>query len=136
MPNISREIIEAAYHRGVEAVIALMKEQAKQISELLKRVEELENQKAKNSRNSDKPPSGDGFGKATKSLRVPSGKQTGGKEGHNLKWVERPNRVIRHEVEACQNCGEGIGEVTGEVVEKVRPQYDTIIRQPQKTHAG
>ena len=109
MPNISREIIEAAYHRGVEAVIALMKEQAKQISELLKRVEELENQKAKNSRNSDKPPSGDGFGKATKSLRVPSGKQTGGQEGHNLKWVESPNRVIRHEVEACQNCGEGIG---------------------------
>jgi transposase len=75
------------------------------ILELAKRIEEMENQKAKNSKNSDKPPSGDGFGKQTKSLRVFSGKQTGGQqghEGHNLKWVQLSDQVIRHEVKACE----------------------------------
>jgi transposase len=137
MPNISREIIEAAYDRGVEAVIALMEEQAKQISELLKRVEELENQKAKNSKNSHKPPSGDGFGKQTKSLRVPSGKQTGGQqghEGHNLKWVETADEVIKHEVKACQICGEDISEVIGEVVEQRQVQDLPVIKLKVTEH--
>lgn len=120
MANISREIIEAAYHIGIEAVIALIEEQAKQISELLERVEELEDQKAKNSKNSHKPPSGDGFGKQTKSLRVSSEKQTGGQKGHkgeNLKWVENPDEVIRHQVSECAGCGEDLSKTSGEEIE-------------------
>jgi transposase len=74
MTFISREKIERAYQKGIEAIIALIEESnqevVKQISELLKRIEELEGQKAKNSKNSDKPPSGDGFGKQTKSFVI------------------------------------------------------------------
>ena len=65
MTLISREKIQIAYQEGIEAVIDLIE---KSYQELLERIEELENQKAKNSKNSDKPPSGDGFGKQTKSL--------------------------------------------------------------------
>jgi transposase len=111
MTKIGREIIETAYQQGIEAVVGL-------ILELAMRIEDLENQKAKNSKNSDKPPSGDGFGKQTKSLRTVTGKQSGGQEGHNLRWVETSGQVIKHEVKACQNCGEEISEVTGEVVEQ------------------
>jgi transposase len=128
MSPISRETIEIAYQAGVEAIIRLIEEQAKQIieqakqiSELVKRIEELEDQKAKNSKNSDKPPSGDGFGKQTKSLRVPSGKQSGGQEGHkghNLKWEENADTVIRHQAIACHGCGEDLREITGEIVEQ------------------
>ena len=49
-----------------------MKEHGNQLQEISKRLEELENQKAKNSKNSHQPPSGDGFGKQTKSLRKKS----------------------------------------------------------------
>jgi len=121
MSIISREKIEKAYEEGIEAVIALIdKELAKQISELLKRIEDLENQKSKNSKNSDKPPSGDGFRKQTKSLRVHSEKETGGQKGHkgeNLKWVERADEVIKHQVSECRGCGEDLSLVRGEEVE-------------------
>ena len=70
MKNISRAEIEKAYQEGVEAVIALIEGFVKEVKEIRERVEELENQKSKNSKNSHKPPSVDGFGKQTKSLRT------------------------------------------------------------------
>ncbi|WP_354090555.1 DUF6444 domain-containing protein [Clostridium gasigenes] len=42
--------------------------------DLSERVKSLESQKNKNSNNSSKPPSSDGFKKKTKSLRTKSGK--------------------------------------------------------------
>jgi transposase len=128
MPNINLESIEIAYQQGVEAVVLLVSAQTKQINEqgeqiekLIKRIEELENQKAKNSKNSDKPPSGDGFGKQTKSLRVHSNKKTGGQEGHeghNLKWEEKADKIISHEITECRVCGEDLSKTEGKVVEK------------------
>jgi len=59
MKSISRAQIEKAYEEGLESVITLMEGFVKEFSE---RIAELENQKAKNSRNSHQPPSGDGFG--------------------------------------------------------------------------
>lgn len=117
MNLISREKIEIAYQEGIEAVIDLIE---KNNQELLKRIEELENQRAKNSKNSHKPPSGDGFGKQTKSLRVTSEKQRGGQKGHkgeNLKWVETADEVIRHQVSECAGCGEDLRKISGEEIE-------------------
>ena len=65
MSNINREYIKKAYEQGIEAIILLIelivKEHGNQLQELSKRLEELENQKAKNSKNSHQPPSTDEF---------------------------------------------------------------------------
>ena len=108
MKSISRAQIEKAYEEGLEAVIILMEGFVKEFGE---RIAELDNQKAKNSRNSHKPPSGDGFGKQTKSLRKKSEKKTGGQEGHegeNLKWEETVDQLIQHAVTTCRVCGEDL----------------------------
>ena len=102
MPNISREHIKKAYEQGIEAIILLIgsivQEYGSQLAELSKRLEELENQKAKNSKNSHQPSSTDGFGKQTKSLRKKSERKVGGQEGHkghNLAWQETADIVIK-----------------------------------------
>lgn len=61
-------------------LIAIIERQAILIEQLTARVAELEKQLGKNSRNSNKPPSSDGFKKVrrTKSERKPSGKSSGG----------------------------------------------------------
>jgi len=64
---------------------------------------------AKNSRNSSKPPSTDGFQKpAPKSLREKSARPSGGQPGHagkTLAMIEKPDGTERHRVERCQCCG-------------------------------
>ena len=56
----SREDIHEAYVQGAEAVVALFE---RTIGQLAARVATLEDQAAKNSRNSTKPPSSDGLKK-------------------------------------------------------------------------
>lgn len=116
MKSISRAEIEKAYEAGLEAVISLMESFVKEFGE---RITELENQKAKNSKNSHKPPSGDGFGKQTKSLRAKTEKKTGGQKGHegeNLKWEETLDQLIEHEVTTCRVCGEDLSMLEGESI--------------------
>src|SRR5258707_541349 len=57
--------------------------QREQIAALVARVQELEARLAKDSHNSSKPPSSDGLGRKTKSLRRKSGKKPGGQVGHH-----------------------------------------------------
>jgi len=109
--KISREEIRAVYGQGEEAVIALVEGLLKRIEELELlelRVEALENQLSKNSRNSSKPPSGDGFGKRTRSLRNKSERPSGGQaehRGQTLEWSDAPDWVVEHRVEQCLGCG-------------------------------
>lgn len=101
----TREEIHQAYLAGEEAVVALIEET---IGQLAIRVKALEDQLAKNSRNSSKPPSSDGLKKpAPRSLRKSSGKKSGGQPGHKgrtLKAVEKPDRVEVHPVDQCKQC--------------------------------
>jgi len=81
------------------------------ILQLCARVSELEAQLAKNSRNSSKPPSSDGYEKPKpKSQRKKSGRRSGGQPGHagsTLKLVERPDQTVVCRVEAlCANISE------------------------------
>lgn len=107
-----RAAIRAAYEEGEAAVIAfvesLLQTQSATIVKLEARLEVLENQTRKDSKNSSKPPSGDGFGKRTQSQRVKSKRQPGGQPGHpgrTLEWVEEPDCVEQHRLTHCQGCG-------------------------------
>jgi transposase len=67
--TISREEIRAIYREGEDAVIALVEGLLRKIVQLEARLEVLENQVKKDSRNSSKPLSNDGFSKRTRNLR-------------------------------------------------------------------
>jgi transposase len=81
LPN--RDEVRAIYQQGEEAVVELVDGLIKIIAGLAERVQQLEDQLAKNSRNSGKPPSSDGYKKPrSRSLRKSSGKKSGGQPGH------------------------------------------------------
>lgn len=113
-----REVIRAAYRQGEEAVIALvenlLKAQAEAIGKLESRIKVLEDQANKDSRNSSKPPSGDGFKKRPQSLRTKSGRKSGGQAGHpgsTLEWVDVPDEIEQQVIETCQGCGASLEEM-------------------------
>jgi transposase len=115
----TREEIHKAYEQGEEAVVALFE---RTIGQLADRVQALEDQVAKNSRNSSKPPSSDGLKKpAPRSLRKRSGKKSGGQpghKGHTLKAVEHPQHIEVHRVEQCVHCQASLEGVAASGVEK------------------
>jgi hypothetical protein len=83
------------------------------------RIQALEDQLSKSSRNSHKPPSSDPKGKKTKSLRRKSERPSGGQAGHEgqtLSQVAVPDEIIVHEVLACEACGEDLSGVAVEGV--------------------
>lgn len=107
MPN--REEVRAAYQQGEESVLALFDSLVGVVITLATRVQTLEDQLAKNSGNSGKPPSSDGLKKKPKarSLRQRSGKKSGaqpGHKGHRLELVARPDEVRVHPVLQCAHC--------------------------------
>jgi transposase len=118
----THEDIHTAYLAGEEAVIALFDALIAVVLQLAERVQQLEDQIAKNSRNSGKPPSSDGLKKpAPRSLRKRSGKKSGGQpghKGHTLKAVERPEHTQVHRVERCAHCQTLLEEVPPSAHEK------------------
>ena len=78
------------------------------IAELNQTIQELKGQLNKNSKNSSKPPSSDGYKKpAPKSLRKPSGKKVGGQDGHqgiHLAVITAPDEIVKHMPSACKGC--------------------------------
>ena len=81
-----------------------------QVRELQARLEALQARLALNSRNSSKPPASDGYTKsAPKSLRITSGRKSGGQAGHpghTLQPVKRPDHIVPHRLTHCP-CGCG-----------------------------
>jgi transposase len=106
--RLSRAEIQGIYAQGESVVIEVVEGLLNKLSELESRIEALENQKAKDSHNSSKPPSGDGFGKRTQSLRPKRERPSGGQAGHpgtTLEWVKEADFTEIHGVEVCQGCG-------------------------------
>ena len=106
--TISRDEIRAVYAQGEDSVIALFEGLLERINALEERVEALEHQLKKDSHNSSKPPSSDGFKKKTKSLRPKSDRPSGGQLGHpgsNLEWSDTPTVAEIYPVLSCQGCG-------------------------------
>jgi hypothetical protein len=89
----------------IEAYLALLEK----VDKLEKRVKELEGKLGKNSGNSSKPPSSDGYRKAIKNSREKSDKNQGAQEGHKgttLQMIDIPDKVVVHKAEGiCGSCG-------------------------------
>jgi transposase len=109
LPSI--EEINAAYDEGREAVILLFQTTMLVLAE---GIQKLEDQLAKNSSNSGKPPSSDGYDQGAprpKSLRKRSRRKSGGQPGHpgeTLKAIEKPDFIKVHRVRECQHCGQSL----------------------------
>ena len=97
-----------------EELLAIIKMQQAAIEELTEklakaeaRIAELEEQLHKDSHNSSKPPSSDGYKKpAPKSLRKQSGKKAGGQKGHkgHHMALDNPDQVERIYPKHCADC--------------------------------
>lgn len=118
----SSDEIRKLYHAGEEAVVVAFEQLVAVIDQLEQRVQSLEDQLAKKSNNSSKPPSSDGYGKGkSQSLRKASGRAVGGQkghEGHTLKAVAEPDERQFHGVECCQHCQSALSEVVSSGYER------------------
>lgn len=92
----------------VDSLNATINTQTQLIVQLNQTIQELKEQLNKNSKNSSKPPSSDGYKKpAPKSLRKPSGKKVGGQDGHqgtHLAVITAPDEIVIHMPSACKGC--------------------------------
>ena len=108
---------------GYAELAARIAERDARIAELEAVVVELRERLGKNSRNSSKPPSSDGYDKPSankskknkRSLRRRSGRKPGGQPGHEGARLERvedvpDERRVLHEPECCEGCG---GDLAG-----------------------
>lgn len=97
---------------------------------LLARLEALESKVNKNSSNSSKPPSADGLGKKTSSLRESSGKPPGGqtgRKGSTLKQALQPTERIDHPLpEHCDRCHHAL-PLQDTLVEERRQVFDVPV---------
>jgi transposase len=110
------QAVVALVMRLVSMINPLVAEVA-EVKQLRARVEELESKASKNSRNRSKPPSSDGFGKRTKSLRPKSEKPSGGQvdyPGSPLEWQAANVEIESHAVTTCSGCGASLSEVAAE----------------------
>ncbi|MFC1976136.1 IS66 family transposase [Chloroflexota bacterium] len=113
--------------QGIVALVTSLQAQLQQKDEIIDQqqemVQSLQDQLAKDSQNSGKPPTSDGLKKAsrTSSLREKSGKKNGGQEGHQghtLKMVESPDHIKLHPVTQCSHCHISLEDVEADKHEK------------------
>jgi len=128
-----------AYNQGIEAVINLIKDMISENSKLreanqklIEKIVELESRLNKNSSNSSKPPSADGFKKPVNS-REKTGKPSGGQWGHEgstLLKSGNPDEVIDMRVKVC-DCGCCLEGVQG--IERTRQVIELPEIKPKTT---
>ncbi|MGB3546668.1 MAG: IS66 family transposase [Saprospiraceae bacterium] len=97
----------------VEHLNGQFKQLSEQYEPLAERIGELEEKLSRNSKNSSKPPSSEGFGKAVKPQQKQGKRQRGGQAGHQghnreLYPLERCDEVVEHYPTACKGCGEAL----------------------------
>jgi transposase len=136
MTSLARFTREQLEQLDKETLIDLVLLLQDQLHELNQRVQKLEDQVAKHSRNSSKPPSSDGLSKPkTRSLRRAEGRKPGGQKGHpghTLEMKECPDSIEVHDVNQCPHCDCDLAAVA--VSERVRRQvYDVPAVQIEVT---
>ncbi|WP_407724850.1 DUF6444 domain-containing protein [Ruminococcus sp. JL13D9] len=103
---VTQEFIESLMKQN-QMLLEQIEKLNQTIAELNATIKELREQLNKNSGNSSKPPSSDGFKKVNKSLREKSGKKRGGQKGHqgtHLAVLAEPDKIHRHMHADCSAC--------------------------------
>ena len=94
--------------KTIESLNQNIQSQTETIETLTEKIADLEEKLNKNSRNSSKPPSSDGYSKPNpKSLRPKSEKKAGGQKGHkssNLSVPKKIYRTVSHYPARCEKC--------------------------------
>ncbi len=139
-----REEIELVWTAGRDAVVALIEAQAVRIDELVAlngtlvaRVEELERQVGRSSRNSSLPPSRDSPDARKQRSKKQSGRKQGGQPGHpgqHRQMVADPDRVVEHWPSACAGCGEQISDRVGDGDPVAHQVSEIIVRVEVTEH--
>lgn len=140
---MTEEGIIKSYNEGINAVISLVKDLNRNFEDQMRsltseinalkitnlefsaRIAELEARLNKNSNNSSKPPSTDGYKKKIKNNRVKNGRPSGGQEGHQghtLLKVENPDIRIDARIEDHCDCGESLSEVDDKI--RTRQEFE------------
>ena len=113
---------------AVLSITAQIEELAVQPDRRAGMLKDLQARLSKNSRDSGKPPSGDGYGKAnmTESLRKSGNRPNGGRPGHEGRTPgrsENPDHTETHKPDGCTNCRTSLERVAA-VGEEERRVYD------------
>jgi transposase len=124
--GMSDREIKDVYDRGFPVVrdtIRRLEQRIESLDKLEERVARLEARNKKDSHNSSKPPSSDGFKRIprTNSLRGKSGKKAGGQIGHEgmtLEMTDTPDRIETHPAIACRCCGKSLSAVKSRIYER------------------
>ena len=100
----------------VEILLARLQQLETLVQEQAATIQALQDQLAKNSRNSGKPPSSDGLKKPrTRSLRQKTGRKPGGQkghQGHTLKMSDKPDHIEPHSLDRCPHCQSDLSNVS------------------------
>jgi transposase len=140
---VERHEAEAIYDAGREVVVEMLLRMDRQIQQLTARVDRLERELAKNSRNSSRPPSSDPPGKQPpRRGKGRSGRRQGGQSGHEGHGREllpawAADQVVEHWPSSCE-CGHlfceseriAIGEPVRHQVEEL-PEIATLVIEHQ-----
>lgn len=103
------------------SLIAMIVELREVLAKQAALIQDLQDQLAKNSQNSGKPPSSDGLTKQPRSLREKGKRRRGGQaghEGHTLKMVDQPDHIERHEVTTCPHCAADLRAIAADEIER------------------
>jgi transposase len=125
----SEEEVKSAYQKGegavlllVEMLVTMNRALQESVRVLEDKVQKLEDRVVKNSQNSGKPPSSDGYNKpAPKNGRKRHGRKSGGQpghEGHTLKAVSKPDHIKVYPVSTCHHCHGSLRKAKVERYEK------------------
>lgn len=131
----------------IEGCHELILKQQALIEQFLGRIELLEEQTKKNSKNSNKPPSSDGLQKRPAFARK-KGKKRGGQNGHKgnkLQIVENTDKIdeikpLYPTVDCCTDCGKNLDKKKA-LISEIRQEFDLpepklLIREFQKMEVG
>lgn len=136
---MSEEMREQLRQLDKEQLIDMLVELREVIQKQAAGIQALEDQIAKNSRNSGKPPSSDGLKKKPRSLREKGKRRSGGQKGHKgktLEMVSQPDHIVHHALTSCPHCQSDVRQVAVKRVEK-RQVFDVPeVRLEVTEHQG